>query len=675
MARRKRNRKSGQNNGVQNGIPTAESAHDAVICQAIEMGLQSQQAGNFTQAESIFNKVLAVDPNNADAYRLLGILSHEKGDHALAILLIQKATKIKPNVAESYGSLADAQRSLGYTDEAIDNYRKALSLKPNFPQALNNLGNCLRNQSNISEAIFYHKKALSLDQKNAQYHYDLGITLREDNQEGKAVSCFRKALEIKPDYTMAHVELRRTLQLLGQENSTEEIVTSVRRGIENISAEPTPSLADAQVESSLNAMENAVALITLGRAGSMFFHSLFDNHPGIWTTPGIYLKGYFENHVWDKLSGKSGATGDYNLLVENFCDHYEVLFDARSNKPVFGNPMTKKEGLGQASGFTTMNEGRTHALTLDHEVFKGTLLRLLSLFKQVDSKTFFKLIHLAYNETLNLPRQKSALFYHLHNTEINALIQFLGLFKNARFIQIIREPVQCLESWLYQCYPSEEQLRGIRSILDKSDTNLLHDQSNQGALETYQDIADRVGAIFSEYGHFSFNFAPAMMVRLEDVKKRPRELMPLIADWIGVKNHETLYTPTFQGHYYWGPESNLSPQLKGFETSNIDRTAGVFFSERDQFVFRTLLYPARVRFGYQEEDPEGHRRDLEKVEPLLDEPLDFEVELYNLLSGVSAPLKGLGPYQSLHWNLKAQFSAISKSSDLPQHLTNQFEVA
>jgi len=659
---------------MQNGISVAENAHDVVISQAIEMGIQSQQAGNLPQAESIYNKVLAADPNNADAYRLLGVLSHEKGDHALAIPLIQKATKIKPNVAESYCSLADAQRALGYTDEAIDNYRKALSLKPNFPQALNNLGNCLRNQSNVSEAIFYHKKALALDEKSAQYHYDLGISLREGNHETKAVSCFRKALEIKSDYTMAHVELRRTLQLLGQKDSAEEIVGSVRQGIENVKAESTPSLANSQVESALNAMENTVALITLGRAGSMFFHSLFDNHPEIWTTPGIYLKGYFEKHVWDKLSGKSGPTGKYNLLVENFCDHYEVIFDARSNKPVFGNPMTKKEGLGRASGFTTMNEGRTHALTLDQELFKCTLLKYLSLFKQVDRKIFFKLIHLAYNETLNLPRQKSALFYHLHNTEINALIQFLGLFKNTRFIQIIREPIQCLESWLYQRYPSEEQLQGVRRILDKSDTNLLHDQANQGSLEIYQDIADRVGAIFSEYGHFAFNFAPAMMVRLEDVKKHPRELMPMIADWIGVKNHENLYTPTFQGHYYWGPESTLSPQLKGFESSNIDRTAGVFFSERDQFIFKTLLYPARVRFGYQEEDPEGHRRDLEKVKPLLDEPLDIEVKLYNLLSGVSTPLKGLGQYQSLHWNLKSQFSAISNRNDLPRHLTNHFEV-
>jgi len=95
MPRRKRNRKSGQNNGVQNGVPATES-HDPVISQAIAMGLQSQQAGNLHQAELIYKKVLTADPSNAEAYRLLGALSYEKGEPAAAILLIQKAIATLP---------------------------------------------------------------------------------------------------------------------------------------------------------------------------------------------------------------------------------------------------------------------------------------------------------------------------------------------------------------------------------------------------------------------------------------------------------------------------------------------------------------------------------------------------------------------------------------------------
>ena len=674
MPRRKRNRKSAQSDKAPSCVPITNSAHDALINQAIGMGFQSQQAGDFRQAELTYNKVLAADPNNANAYHLLGILTHEKGDHDLAILLIKKAMEIEPNVADAYCNLANAQRELGRTDEAIDNYRKAIALKPGFPQALNNLGNSLKTRGEVPKAISCLNKAIALDPKQAQYHCNLGSALLKDNRSEEAISCFRRALEIKPDYIKAHIKLSQALQSQGHDNFKEEI-SLIRRTIENISAEPTPPLADARAESSLDAMENTVALITLGRAGSMFFHSLFDDHPEIWTTPGLYLKGYFEKHVWGTLSGIAGPTSNHKVLVENFCDRYEVLFDAHSDKPVFGDPMGKAEKLGQASGMTTMGQERTHSLTLDREAFKNSLLKLLSHFKRVDNKTFFKLIHLAYNETLNLPQQKSALFYHFHNAELGAIVQFLGLFKNARFIQIIREPVQCLESWLYCRFPGEKETQVVNRLLDESDAELLQDKANQNYLKRYQESATRVGTIFSEYGHFAFNFAPAMMVRLEDVKKNPRELMPLIANWIGVKDHENLYTPTFQGHYYWGPESKLNPRLKGFESFNIDRSAGVLFSERDQSIFKTLMYPARVRFGYQKEDPEGHKKDLETIEPLLDEPLDFEVKLYNLLHNVSAPLKELGPYQSLHWHLKSQFSAVSRRSDLPEHLTNHFEIA
>ena len=629
------------------------------------MGLQSQQAGNLHQAELIYKKVLTADPSNAEAYRLLGALSYEKGEPAAAILLIQKAIAIKPNMADSYCNLADAQRSLGQTDEAIANCRKALSLRPNFPEALNNLGINLQGHGDISGAVFYHKKAIALDRKNAQYRCDLGTTLRRDNQNEEAISCFRKALEIKPDHWDAYYKLNQTLKSEGHDN-LEEDIKRLRREIENTPTDPISSPANKEVGSALHAMENVVALITAGRAGSFFFHSLFDSHPEIWTTPGVYLKGFFEKNVWETLSGVSGPTNNYRVLVEKFCDHYDVLFDAKSNQPVFGNPMLGTHSVGQSSGLATMDEDRTHSLSLDRKAFIDHLLKLLSLFKQVDGKMFFKLIHLAYNETLSLPRQKSALFYHIHNPKPDDTIHFLSLFKNARFIKIIREPLQCLESWLYIFHSEKGDKKADTNSLDETalPVNFRKDLVNQTCLLKYQQSINRIGHLFHEFGFFESNFAPAMVVRLEDIKKRPRELMPMIANWIGVNDHESLYTPTFQGHYYWGPKSPLNPKLKGFASSNIDRGIGVLFSERDLFVFKTLLYPARVRFGYQKEDPERQRRDLKKVEPLLDEPLDFEVKIYNSMRGASIPHKELSQYQNLHWILKAQFATISKRSDL-----------
>lgn len=63
------------------------------------------------------------------------------------------------------------------------------------------------------------------------------------------------------------------------------------------------------------------------------------------------------------------------------------------------------------------------------------------------------------------------------------------------------------------------------------------------------------------------------------------------------------------------------------------------------------------------------------IEPLLDEPLDFEVRLYNLLHNISTPIKELSPYQSLHRLLKSKYLEVTRKSDLPEHLTKHFEIA
>ena len=51
------------------------------------------------------------------------------------------------------------------------------------------------------------------------------------------------------------------------------------------------------------------------------------------------------------------------------------------------------------------------------------------------------------------------------------------------------------------------------------------------------------------------------------------------------------------------------------------------FSEKDQFILRTLFYPFGVRFGYVKENLEQFKADLQTIRPLLDEMFDFEKSL------------------------------------------------
>jgi hypothetical protein len=115
-----------------------------------------------------------------------------------------------------------------------------------------------------------------------------------------------------------------------------------------------------------------VALLLIGRSGTGLLHSLIDGHPEVSTLPSIYLRGYFNEGVWEKLS----ASG-WRQLPERFAEEFAVLFDARSPKPIpsrLGEPSTF---VGQNEGMTAVGENRDEFLSVDREAFCGAALRLL----------------------------------------------------------------------------------------------------------------------------------------------------------------------------------------------------------------------------------------------------------------------------------------------------------
>ena len=72
-------------------------------------------------------------------------------------------------------------------------------------------------------------------------------------------------------------------------------------------------------------------MLHFGRSGTGLLHSLLDSHPEVSTLPSIYLRGFFNAGVWNKIS----ADG-WRRLPERFADEFAVLFDANSPRPTPG---------------------------------------------------------------------------------------------------------------------------------------------------------------------------------------------------------------------------------------------------------------------------------------------------------------------------------------------------
>jgi tetratricopeptide (TPR) repeat protein len=118
--------------------------------------------GNLDRALAIFAEVLAVDPNNALAYNLIGYYYGYQGDYDKAMENLKKYQFMAPDQANPYDSLGEIQAYSGHYDEAIANLTRALAIKPDFFPAYEHLGVANEGRGEYGKAIENYRKAAQL---------------------------------------------------------------------------------------------------------------------------------------------------------------------------------------------------------------------------------------------------------------------------------------------------------------------------------------------------------------------------------------------------------------------------------------------------------------------------------------------------------------------------------
>ena len=235
----------------------------ATIPEALAIAIQHHQAGRLAEAEQIYRQILAVEPNQADAWHLLGVIAHQVGQHSVAVEYMERtielkgseaafhnnlggvyralhrlpeavacyrrALELKPGYAVTHYNLGVVLKDLGKLEEAIACYRRAVELKPDLAEAHHNLGTALQRQGKLDEAVAYYSRALELRPGYAEAHHSLGAALQRQGKLEEAVACYRQALELKPDNLEIYNNVGSALQ---QQGKLDEAVTSFCRALE-----------------------------------------------------------------------------------------------------------------------------------------------------------------------------------------------------------------------------------------------------------------------------------------------------------------------------------------------------------------------------------------------------------------------------------------------------------
>lgn len=184
----------------------------STIPQSLTTAVAHHQAGRLREAEEIYRKILAANPQEPDALHLMGLISHQAGRHDAAVEQIRRAVGLRPDAARFHNSLAVVYTSLGQLADAVDSYRAALQAQPDYADAHCNLGIALLDQGKSDEAIAALRRAIQLKPDHLKAHNNLGNALAAVGNPDQAEAAYRQALEIDPEYPETHFNLGNLLQ-------------------------------------------------------------------------------------------------------------------------------------------------------------------------------------------------------------------------------------------------------------------------------------------------------------------------------------------------------------------------------------------------------------------------------------------------------------------------------
>jgi tetratricopeptide (TPR) repeat protein len=172
------------------------------------------QASRFAEAEQIYARILAWEPENFDALHLSGLIFHCSGNHAGALAQIDAALRTDPDNLLALNNRGLVLNALGRFEEALASYAHALALNPDFPEVLVNRGNTLKDLRRYEAAVASYDRAIAARPDYAEAHYNRGNTLHALKRFNEAVASYDRALGLRQDYVDALTNRGITLHAL-----------------------------------------------------------------------------------------------------------------------------------------------------------------------------------------------------------------------------------------------------------------------------------------------------------------------------------------------------------------------------------------------------------------------------------------------------------------------------
>lgn len=191
--------------------------HDKRLAiEQLQKGIIQHRAGQLGLAQSHYQRAAKLDPNNADAWHLLGVCALQTNNLPLAAKHLRACTSLSPGFAEAHNNLGVALRRMGRHEDSKVAFRAALNARERYVEAVYNLGLSMEATGHPDEAERAYRQALVWRSNDFNSANNLGNLLRRQGRLNEALPLLDLARRMQPDSAQANGNLAMLLSDMGR---------------------------------------------------------------------------------------------------------------------------------------------------------------------------------------------------------------------------------------------------------------------------------------------------------------------------------------------------------------------------------------------------------------------------------------------------------------------------
>ncbi len=181
--------------------------------------------GAFRTAHSACIDVLKIDPNNAEAFYLLGRLTAQHDNHVKACELYSKAISLDGKTTRYYAYLAQVLTILGRQNQAKSAVDQAAKLPIDDAFVADTIGVVYSRTGFHEKAIPFFEKAVFIDQQPANFHYNMAASHQFLGEFSKAEMAYQSTLNRDPAHYRAWSSLVALRKQTPQTNHLNQLIS------------------------------------------------------------------------------------------------------------------------------------------------------------------------------------------------------------------------------------------------------------------------------------------------------------------------------------------------------------------------------------------------------------------------------------------------------------------